>query len=739
MKINYVLIYLFIYRILFCNIELNFVYLFHVIFLILQDSVPKALHDSFVNTVLRRKRTRKYSPELRKFALTVDFYSPKAYDYIREIFGSCLPCRRTIQSWYQTVNCEPGFNEEALKTLRRKCQQKKLLFSLMIDEMSIRKHVVWDGAKFVGYASPVEETKDDGIPAKEALVFMLNCVNEQWKVPVGYFFISSINALRKANLVKACLNLLHSYGVQVISLTFDGATTNMSMCEHLGASLKNPKQLRTSFPHPISKEPVFIFFDPPHALKLVRNALATYKALIDGDGNIIRWSDFENLVKKQEEKQLHVGCKATRRHLNWQREKMRVKLAAQTFSDSTARGMRYLRMRFGAPNSIGTENFFLAINNIFDIMNSRSKFGKYFKRGLQHSNEEFIFSELVRIKNYIFDLKDKNGTPICESGRKTGFLGFLICIESLILLYVKYVLEEKTLLYVLVYKFCQDHLEVFFSAIRSRNGYNNNPSAVQFQAAYKRLLMHTAIKGRNGNCEELEETPISILYCSSRVKSKLSKGEIKVPLAIMNLENFWQNDMGDESSDDTASISNILHDHCYAATYGYFDDTYVTDVTAYIAGFVVKVLQNRVLCETCYDALLSKEEPNFLQKIKNYGEDGKQYLTNASSDVVYLCKLAEHTIRVNENKLSSIANVMTFLIVHTLRRLDKPIFVSLSEHSKEFIGAVFEENHLQNLTKLIIYKYVTIRLHYYAFLINEKYLKDRVRNLCTKSVLFKNQ
>ena len=186
-------------------------------------------------------------------------------------------------------------------------------------------------------------------------------------------------------------------------------------------------------------------------------------------------------------------------------------------------------------------------------------------------------------------------------------------------------------------------------------------------------------------------------------------------------------------------IKSIIHDHCYSMAYGYFDDTYVNDVTAYIAGFVVKVLQKRVLCDVCYEALLSKNEANFLQKIKNYGEDGKQYLTNASSDVIYLCKQAEHTIRANEMKLPIIKNVMTFLIVHTLRRLDNPLFTSLTDHTKEFIGTTLEENHVQHLTKLIIFKYITIRLHYYAFLMNEKNLRDKVRNLCTKSVLFKNQ
>lgn len=40
--------------------------------------------------------------------------------------------------------------------------------------------------------------------------------------------------------------------------------------------------------------------------------------------------------------------------------------------------------------------------------------------------------------------------------------------------------------YFLTYKISQDHIEMFFSAIRSKGGYNNNPTAKQFEDAYKR-------------------------------------------------------------------------------------------------------------------------------------------------------------------------------------------------------------------------------------------------------------
>lgn len=61
-------------------------------------------------------------------------------------------------------------------------------------------------------------------------------------------------------------------------------------------------------------------------------------------------------------------------------------------------------------------------------MNSRNRFGKHFKTGLQRNNEQLVFSEMIRVKEYILHLKDSEKHLIYNSGRRAGFVGFLICI-----------------------------------------------------------------------------------------------------------------------------------------------------------------------------------------------------------------------------------------------------------------------------------------------------------------------
>ncbi|KAH6925843.1 hypothetical protein HPB50_011091 [Hyalomma asiaticum] len=57
--------------------------------------------------------------------------------------------------------------------------------------------------------------------------------------------------------------------------------------------------------------------------------------------------------------------------------------------------------------------------------------------------------------------------------------------------------------YLLTHKLSQDDAENFFRSIRGRGGYNNNPTAAQFMAAYKRLLVQMEVtSSSSGKCAQ---------------------------------------------------------------------------------------------------------------------------------------------------------------------------------------------------------------------------------------------
>lgn len=119
-------------------------------------------------------------------------------------------------------------------------------------------------------------------------------------------------------------------------------------------------------------------------------------------------------------------------------------------------------------------------NEAFDILNSRSEqfFGA--KKAICKENFQEINNFSRTFIDYIkhLKIKDNNGQfiPILNSNRKTGVIGFIICLTSTIELYDSLVKVDKRKS-IKLYNLSQDHFELFFGNIRAQNGYNNNPTA----------------------------------------------------------------------------------------------------------------------------------------------------------------------------------------------------------------------------------------------------------------------
>ncbi|VEN47124.1 unnamed protein product [Callosobruchus maculatus] len=552
---------------------------------------------------------------------------------------------------------------------------------------------------------------------------MLVCVNSSWKIPVGYFFLNGLAGSEKAELVRKCLSFLHESGITVSSLTFDGAAVNFAMASHLGADFKDPKQLKTSFTHPVTGDDVFIFLDPCHMIKLVRNTFGSQKLLNDDANNQIDWNFIVRLCDAQYDQGLHLGTKLRSRHLGWSREKMKVKLATQTLSKSVADALLYLSQDLKSPqfaNAEPTARFVELFSNIFDVFNSRNRFAKYhFKRPLSPATEDSFFEFLNKMEEYIHSLK-LNNTPISQSPRKVGFLGFLICIKSLKLFYQKYCIESHHLKYVLTNKLSQDHLELFFGAIRSKGGFNNNPSARQFEAAYKRLLVHTEIGGpSSGNISLNENLPI--LSCGSGQKLTVDDEGTDM-LSTTEYSDFLQKIKNDIA---------IYQSSSYAWGLTMFNE----DVVAYISGFVVRSLKKYISCEKCKDLLESETVVSLLQRRKQFGN-----LIIASAMVINVCRAAEKYFRFFSKTTglfnSHVKNVSLLLINNTMETLPSTIFSFFQNHLYDDDPI---DGHASQLIKLILKQYFNLRIHHETVKKADESRSTRIRSVFTKTILFSHQ
>lgn len=135
---------------------------------------------------------------------------------------------------------------------------------------------------------------------------------------------------------------LHEYNINVIGVTFDGDNANKTACENLAANL-NYKQdnFKPSFLHPDTQNPIYIFYDPCHCLKLCRNYFACKGPLIYNDTDIIDLTYIVHLNEKQQQERLHCASKIKNRHVYFHNEKMKVFLAAQVMSNSTAIALNF--------------------------------------------------------------------------------------------------------------------------------------------------------------------------------------------------------------------------------------------------------------------------------------------------------------------------------------------------------------------------------------------------------------
>ena len=72
----------------------------------------------------------------------------------------------------------------------------------------------------------------------------------------------------------------------ICRITGDGLSANIATAEILGVKLQTPHNIQAWFPHPCNPfVKVWFIFDPCHMLKLMRNMLASWKVLLDGETN----------------------------------------------------------------------------------------------------------------------------------------------------------------------------------------------------------------------------------------------------------------------------------------------------------------------------------------------------------------------------------------------------------------------------------------------------------------------
>lgn len=187
--------------------------------------------------------------------------------------------------------------------------------------------------------------------------------------------------------------------------------------------------------------------------------------MYDKENRKVDWNYITELHRLQGES-MHFANKLKTEHTFFQKQKMKVNLATQLLSDSVTNAIEFCNLKLDLctfKHSEATVQLLRVFNRLFDVINSRN-FTRYeYKVPINPNNEINILEFLNEAFLYIQNLKTSNGEKMLESTCKTGFIGFLISIQSLRILYNNLVKNCTPLLkYLPMYKISQDHIELFF-------------------------------------------------------------------------------------------------------------------------------------------------------------------------------------------------------------------------------------------------------------------------------------
>ena len=219
---------------------------------------------------------------------------------------------RTLLRDLQKMNIKPGFSGSVIDALTLKVQAMDPIdrnVALVFDELSIKQGLVYnEGTDSVEGFEDFGDVGQSRYIANHAIAFMVRGLASKWKQPVGYFLSSGpIKATILRSLTKQCIDKIDKTGLNVVALVCDQGSNNRSFIQHLErVTIEKPYIMHCN-------KQVFVFYDPPHLLKNVRNNLK--KADLRVGEKIVSWQhivDFYNIDKMQ---MIQMASKLKERHI----------------------------------------------------------------------------------------------------------------------------------------------------------------------------------------------------------------------------------------------------------------------------------------------------------------------------------------------------------------------------------------------------------------------------------------
>lgn len=546
---------------------------------------------SQLNSSGRDPRGRRWSAENKAFALQLYHQSSGTYRRLRKHLA--FPCVKTLTKCVRHVSKDVGFCPSLYKALEKKLKSMPAsdkICILSLDEMSIKSAVTYN--RYLDIIDGFESARrsyGQRQPATQALVFMLRGITKNWKQVIAYYFRAK--ATPKGWLDETALHILDkalSCGFVVKAIVCDQGPVNRVFYDNQGVT-----ELKPYFEREIEKKKnlnekemvkIFALYDVPHLLKSVRNNLMKYDCKFTHSSSEVNerctasWKHIEEFYKYDcNGSSLRLARKLTDVHIYGKGlRSMKVKLAAQVFSNTVAAGLDYMVSRDENASAYHTAIFVHKMNDLFDSLNSRTlhtsnSIISAVSEKSKHISEWIEYKKWIRSWRFKNEIKNKVVIPYCQGG-------FVLTINAVIGLWEE--LKKNKVPYLATNRLNQDCLENTFASIRKRGGFRDNPCAEEFRSAVRSVVVCNFMKCTSSkNCED--DNDFNLL--------NLSNANVKSAI-LQDSESDFDELVIDEDIEEPPTFSEV-------------DD----NVIAYISGVMSHSLFKKSTCDECKRLLIGEK------------------------------------------------------------------------------------------------------------------------------------
>ncbi|KAH9377710.1 hypothetical protein HPB48_002343 [Haemaphysalis longicornis] len=230
----------------------------------------------------------------------------------------------------------------------------------------------------------------------------------------------------------------------------------------------------------------------------------------------------------------------------------------------------------------------------FNLLNSRCPVDSGYKASLRPATLQWQKAAMKSLGQELMKLQLVTGMPVVQDGGRMSVKSLAFTLKSVSQLAVT-LFGPNLCRYICTANLDQDALDMYFSCVRQRGAWNNNPSASEFRHAHRRSLVHAAVDGsQNANVTPQLE---GIMLARNQGAS-----------------NSTCNEDSDEAADPEAAVVPAALDHDYFGV-----TTFASDVVKYLGGFVVRSVTKHLHCAECAGLLVFTSITGVLTLLKDNG------------------------------------------------------------------------------------------------------------------------